>query len=141
MSTDSIKTNDLLLLDPVKFPPLVLELWRRLGWEVDERTDWDDTYLATHRSRSETTVLRTLTHADDLVSGSAIRDAKQAKDRYDTDGVTVVSPIGFTESALAVADAHGVDVVGPDAVVRIMESLDAKNLVFSPRVADREQAT
>lgn len=141
MPTDTIKTNDLLLLDPVKFPPLVLELWRRSGWAIDEQADWDDTYLATDEARNTQIVLRTLTHADDLVSGTAIRDANQTKERYGTDGVTVVSPIGFTETALAVADAHGVDVVGPDAVVRIMDALGASNLVFSPSVVDREQAT
>lgn len=129
MSTNSDTVTRLKQLDPVAFPPLVLELWRRAGWSIGDQGDWDDTYLATDPDRGKQIVLRTLTHTDGPVSVAAMRSAKEARNRHETDGVTVVSPIGFTADALSAADVYGVDAVGPDAVVRLMSALDAADLL------------
>lgn len=132
MSTKSDPVDRLEGLDPVAFPPLVLELWRRAGWSIDEQGDWDDTFLVVDEARGKQNVLRTLTHTDGLVSVPAIRNAKEAIIRHETDGVTVVSPIGFTKESLSAADAYGVDAVGPDTIGRLIASLDATELLAEP---------
>lgn len=133
MSTNSDTVNQLERLDPVAFPPLVLELWRRAGWSIGEQGDWDDTYLAEDEDRGKEIVLRTLTHTDGRVSVAAMRNAKVARERHGTDGVTIVSPIGFTKESLSAADAYGVDAVGPDTIIRLISALDAADLLSEPQ--------
>ena len=129
MSTKSDPVDRLAGLDPVAFPPLVLELWQRAGWSIDDQGEWDDTFLMVDEDRGKRNVLRTLTHTEGRVAVPAIRNAKEARERHGTDGVTVVSPIGFTKEALSVADAYGVDVVGPDTIGRLIGALDATDLI------------
>ena len=132
MSTKSDPVDRLEGLDPVAFPPLVLELWRRAGWSIEEQGDWDDTFLVVDEDRGNRNVLRTLTHTDGRVSVPAIRNAKEAKERHGTDGVTVVSPVGFTKAALSAADSYSVDAVGPDTIGRLIGALDATDLLAEP---------
>lgn len=133
MSTHTDTTDRIRDLDPLDVPAFVAALWERAGWTVVDQADWDDTFLATDPDRDTSIVLRALTHADGHVSGEAIRDAARTRDHHGTDRVTVVSPLGFTTEALSIAEAHGVDAVGPDAVARLVGALDATDLLTSNR--------
>lgn len=107
----------------------VAELWRRAGWTVEPAADRDDVAFATRTSNGRTrrTVLRAFPSSEGRVTGAAMRgvvDSLQPANR-----VTAVSLVGFEPDALDVADAYGVDVVGPDSVHRLLVASDAEDLV------------
>jgi hypothetical protein len=128
MSTQVATADCIQHIEASAFPGFVADLWRRLGWTVDDGTDWDDTFLAT-RPDGTALVLRALTHVDGHVSPAAIHELARARTRHGTDRATVVSPIGFTPSSTSVADAYGVDALGPDALARVVAVEDAPDLV------------
>lgn len=106
----------------------VAELWRRAGWTVEPAADRDDVAFARRTSNGQRTrtVLRVFPPSDGAVSGQTMRGVVASL--QPADRVTAVSLVGFAPAALDVADAHGVDVVGPDSVRRLLEASDAEDL-------------
>lgn len=111
----------------------VVELWRRAGWTVDPAAE--RAYVAfaarTSNGKRTRTVLRVFPSSDGHVSGGAMRGLVASL--QPADRVTAVSLVGFTPAALDVADAHGVDVVGPDSVRRLVDAHDAEDLLETGR--------
>lgn len=107
----------------------VAALWRRAGWSVDAAGGPEEMALATRESngRPKRTVLYAFPPSEGRVSASALRSVVERPEPADS--VTAVSLVGFTPGALDVADAHGVDVVGPDAVSRLVDAHDAEDLL------------
>ncbi|WP_336035054.1 restriction endonuclease [Halobacterium yunchengense] len=113
-------------LDEAAAVDLVADLWRRAGWTVETDAPAPASVVATRSSRSDRDrrLVRVLAPGDGRAAAPELRGVVAAADE-DADRVTVVSTTGFTRDALSVADAYGVDAVGPDAVVRLAEALDA----------------
>lgn len=106
----------------------VVSLWRRAGWTVRSADD-DAIAFATRTSNGtrRRTVLHVFRSTEGMVSGTAMRSVVASL--QPADRVTAVSLVGFAPAALDVADAHGVDVVGPDSVRRLLDAHDATDLV------------
>jgi len=107
----------------------VTELWRRAGWTVQSADARDDVAYAARTSNGERrrTVLRVFPSSEGLVSGASMRGVVAGF--QPADRVTAVSLVGFAPDALDVADAHGVDVVGPESVERLLEASGATDLL------------
>lgn len=107
----------------------VTGLWRRAGWTVQSAGARDDVAYALRTSNGERcrTVLRVFPSSEGQVSGASMRGV--VADFQPADRVTAVSLVGFTPHALDVADAHGVDVVGPESVERLLEASGAADLL------------
>jgi hypothetical protein len=110
----------------------VTELWRRVGWTVQSAGAREDVAYAVRTSNGERrrTVLRVFPSSEGLVSGDSMRGVVASI--QPADRVTAVSLVGFTPDALDVADAHGVDVVGPESVDRLLEASGAADLLEAP---------
>jgi hypothetical protein len=107
----------------------VTGLWRRAGWTVQAASERDDVAFATRTSNGQRrrTLLWVFPSSEGMVSGSAMRDALASIDPAHR--VTAVSLVGFTPDGLGVADAHGVDAVGPESVRRLLAASDAEELL------------
>lgn len=142
-STGTAEPSDRLdALEGDAFPAFVAALWRRAGWTVEppdesevgvgdgaETARGTEVAVATRESngRRKRTLLYAFPRSGGRVSPSALRGVvERAESAAD---VTAVSPVGFAPGALDVADAHGVDVVGPDAVWRLADAHDAEDLL------------
>lgn len=127
-------TEDRLAALDDEFPQLVVALWRRAGWTVVE-SPVDDRETAEFVAHSDDGRRRTrlcpFSPAEGVVTAAKVRglvgDPGAAGDE-----VTAVSAMEFTAGALDVADAHGVDAVGPVAVGRLVDALDATDLLDDP---------
>lgn len=127
MSSQSAVTDRIRSLDDDEFPRFLAELWRAAEWNVDRV---DDVLLASRETDAgtERIVLVALTPTG-FVTEAGVHDAVERRDVHDADGVTAVAPTGFTTAALDVADAYGVDAVGPESAARLVVALGAEDLL------------
>ncbi len=116
----------LAALDDAEIGEFVDELWRRAGWTVETAASADAPSVATRerRTRSERVLLYAFPANEGRVEADEIREVADEDER-----VTAVSTVGFTKRAVDVADAHGVDIVGPDAVERLVTALNASDML------------
>jgi len=135
MSTETPLTDRVRALDDATFAGFVADLWRRAGWTVERKEATAGVAVAS-RGRDadddrpvERVVLYAYTPDATLVDADDLREAVDARRRFDADGVTAVTPCGFTTDALDVADAYGVDVLGPDALTRAITAFGAVDLL------------
>lgn len=136
MPTEPVVVSRIRALADEEFPRFVAAVWRQAGWRVDEPPGDDGTAVVSRPGTDgrERIVLRAVTTAE-AVTPDAVHDAASLAEDRDVDGVATVTPTSYTTDALDVADAHGVDAIGPDAVARIVVALDAGD-VFA-RVGER----
>jgi len=116
-------------MDDSAFASFVASLWRRAGWDVDASAAGDGDALATRDAGARTLLLCARTPDAELVTASVVRDVVARRDRCGADDVALATPVGFTTDALATADAHGVDVLGPDALTRAVAAFGAGDLL------------
>lgn len=128
MSSQSAVIDRIRSLDDDEFPRFLAELWRAAEWNVDRVGD--DVLLASREADAgtERIVLVALTPPG-FVTEAGVHDAVERRDAHDADGVTAVAPTGFTTAALDVADAYGVDTVGPESAGRLVVALGAEDLL------------
>jgi len=117
-------------LDDDAFAAFVGALWRRAGWRVESA---DGRRFRAERSGEDrpATVLWPLSASEGRVTAGRVREVVTSREGP-VDDVTAVSPVGFSVTALEVADAHGVDAVGPDSILRLVDALDADHLLADP---------
>lgn len=113
------------------FPGVVVELWRRAGWTVDDARGSEPGFVAHADDGRRRTRLCPLPPSDGTVTRAALHDLVDEAGA-NTSEVTAVSAREFTKGALDVADAHGVDAVGPVAIARLVDALDATDLLDDP---------
>lgn len=104
------------------FDAFVAAVWENAGWPVDAT----DRGRVTDRDGERRRLLAL--GGDEPVTADAVRDAATDDLR-----VTLVAQAGFTERALDVGDAHGVDLVGPDALSRLADATDTDVPINSSR--------
>lgn len=121
------------------FPQFVAALWRRAGWTVEPENEGgvvaQDEGVVAFTARTDdgrrSTRLHPVPPAEGTVTAGTMRDLVGDSVAVDA-GLTAVSANEFTTGALDVADAHGVDAVGPVAVARLVDALDAADLFDDP---------
>ncbi|MFC3476467.1 hypothetical protein [Halobacterium litoreum] len=111
------------------FEEFVAALWRRAGWRVASADG--PPFDAARSEGRRATVLVPMAPSAGEVSAARMRDVV-AEREGDASDLTAVSPVGFSVEALDVADAHGVDAVGPDSLLRLVDALDADHLLADP---------
>ena len=104
---------------------LVAATWRASGWHVEStaRDGTEGVFLATRDDcdgPDERRLILVL-DVDSRPSAPAVRRAVELKRRHDADRTVVVSGVEFGSGAVAVADAYGVDLVGPTELERALE--------------------
>lgn len=91
-------------------------LWQSTGWTL-EQTDRRDTLLARREADDDPQllVLRLAdgTHAADAV---LVRETSEQMQTLAADGAVVIAATAFSDYAVTVADAHGIDLVDTDAL-------------------------
>lgn len=114
-------------VEPSRFYDVVAVLWRRQGWTV-ESSELDDRLYAIERHEADAGERRAL-FAVYRSPGGAV-DAADVRDRarveLGSDGTTLATNAGFTPEAVETAAAHGIDLVGPDDLARLVDALDAR---------------
>ena len=115
---------------PGRFADLVAVLWRRQGWTVSASSSDDRLYAASRPDGDE--LERRILFAVYRSPGGAV-DAAAVLDRarveLDQDGTTLATNAGFAPAAVDAAAAHGVDLVGPDDLARLVDALYPEPLV------------
>lgn len=117
-------------LDADEFAELVAATWREQGWDIRSRAA-EETPSAlpgsvageltmVERSAEERLVL-TLPAEEGEMTAPELLELVSALSSPRK--LTVVAAAGFTTGSLSVADAYGVDVVGPEALSRLTESI------------------
>jgi hypothetical protein len=119
-------------LDGEAFARLVVRTWREYGRDAvdattaalpegtdDLSTAVDEGVVFLDRS-AERSVVLTVPGGDPLSATTALRIVSAAES---PDELTVVAAAGFEPGALSVADAYGMDPVGPEALARLRDSL------------------
>lgn len=100
-------------IDEDAFPEFVADVWAAAGWRVESD---EDGYVAVrdgdrHRLRA--------VPGDERVTGDAVNDVAM-----EPEPVILVAQAGYTRRAVDVGEAHGVDLVGPDALSRLASATD-----------------
>ncbi|MFC7098951.1 restriction endonuclease [Halobaculum marinum] len=106
---------------------VVASTWRASGWRVEAADADEDLFVATRGEDGETPRERRLLQVlcgGREPSAPTVRRAVEFMRRHDADGAVVVSTVGFGSGAVAVADAYGVDLVGPAALARAVDTTD-----------------
>ena len=127
MLTESVVEGRIRELEDEEFTEFVAAVWRQAGWQVHDASD--DTVVVSRDGIDghERVALRTVTPGG-AVTTETMHDAVSRTEALETDEVATVTPTEYTPDALEVADAYGVDAIGPDAVARIVVALDADDV-------------
>lgn len=131
---------------PARFAGFVATLWRRQGWTVTPTALADRVYVARRESaspaadsRAGDTERRALFAAyrppGGVVDAAAVRE--RAAVDLGPDGTTLATNAGFSPDARGTAAAHGVDLVGPDDLARLVDALEAGELLGRPDATTR----
>lgn len=119
---------------PSRFPGLLAALWRRQGWTVAPTPLEDAVYVASRGTETGDEERRALfavyRSPGDAVDAGTVRD--RAAVDIGPDGTTLATNAGFSPDATGMAAAHGVDLVGPDDLARLVDALDARPLLGRP---------
>ncbi|MFC7137891.1 restriction endonuclease [Halobaculum litoreum] len=102
---------------------LVASTWRSSGWRVDRLED-GSVLLATRgpeRTRGPRRRFLRVLAPDRTPTTPTVRRTVELMRRHDADSAAVISVREFGSAAVAVADAHGVDIVGPAELARAVD--------------------
>jgi hypothetical protein len=121
-------------LDREEFADLIASTWRHQGWTIRTRSaegalpalpgPVSGELRLVGRSSQERLVL-TLPAEDGEMTARELLELVSAISGPEK--LTVVAAAGFTTGSLSVADAYGVDIVGPEALSRLTESLEKES--------------
>lgn len=121
-------------LDSDEFADLIASTWRKQGWNIRTRaaeealpalpSPIDGELTLVGRASEERLVLTLPTDEGEMTAPELLElvSALSAPGK-----LTVVAAAGFTTGSLSVADAYGVDVVGPEALARLTDAGSAEN--------------
>lgn len=127
-------------VEPSRFPDLVAVLWRRQGWAV-ESSALDDRLYAIERREANERERRALfavyRSPGGAVDAAGVRD--RARVELGPDGTTLATNAGFAPGAVDTAAAHGVDLVGPDDLARLVDALDARAVLDGTATDDERR--
>lgn len=129
MATTGTGTRQIRSIDESEFPRVVAEIWRGFGWTVERELD-DETFVVSRETDlgRESRVLRVIPGVASVESYH-IHDALNRAGTANTDGVTTVTRGEYTLGALDVADAYGVDTVGPESLARTVTALGVEDVL------------
>lgn len=125
-------------LDPEAFAELVAQTWREYGWQVvrpvpedlpsgvgDVTRPLESAVALLVRSADPRVIVAAPGEAGELTASTLLRIYAEASDPKD---LLIVSAVGFDAGALSVADAYGIDTIGPEALAPLTESLRGVSL-------------
>lgn len=120
-------------LDPDAFAELVAQTWREYGWEVvkpeledlpsgtgDVTGPMESAVALLVRSADPRVIVAAPGEEGEITAPTLLRVYSQAAEPED---LLVVSAVGFDTGALSIADAYGIDTVGPEALTPLAESV------------------
>lgn len=120
-------------LDPDAFAELVAQTWREYGWEVvkpeledlpsgtgDVTEPMESAVMLLVRSADPRVIVAAPGEEGEITAPTLLRVYSQAAEPED---LLVVSAVGFDTGALSIADAYGIDTVGPEALTPLAESV------------------
>lgn len=127
-------------VEPSRFSDLVAVLWRRQGWAVESNA-LDDRLYAIERQEAGGSERRALfavyRSPGGAVDAAGVRD--RARVEFGPDGTTLATNAGFTPGAVDTAAAHGIDLVGPDDLARLVDALDAQAVLDGRATGDERR--
>lgn len=129
-------------IEPTYFAEFVAALWRQQGWTVLPTSLDDGLYTAVRETAAD--VQRRLLFAVYRAPGGTVNAADvldRARIDVVSDGITLVTNAGFSSSAVETAAAYGLDLVGADDLVRLVDALGAQSLLDSHDPETPSEAT
>jgi len=125
-------------LDPDAFAELVAQTWREYGWEVvrpapedlpsgtgDVAGTLESAVTLLVRSAHPRVIVAAPGEEGEITAPTLLRIYSQAAEPED---LLVVSAVGFDTGARSIADAYGIDTVGPEALMPLAESARGASL-------------
>lgn len=113
-------------LEPEAFAELVARTWRAYGWEVvrpapeelpagtgDVTEPLESAVALLVRSATPRVIVAAPAQSGEISAPTLLRIYAEAAEPED---LLVVSAVGFDTGALSIADAYGIDTVGPEAL-------------------------
>lgn len=125
-------------LDPEAFAELVAQTWREYGWEVirpgpedlpagtgDVTGPMESAVALLVRSADPRIIVAAPGETGEITAPTLLGVYSEAAEPED---LLVVSAVGFDTGALSIADAYGIDTVGPEALTPLAESVSGLTL-------------
>lgn len=119
-------------LDPDAFAELIAQTWREYGWEVVKPAPeelpsgtgnvvkpMESAVVLLVRSADPRVIVAAPGEEGEITAPTLLRVYSEAAEPED---LLVVSAVGFDTGALSIADAYGIDTVGPEALMPLAES-------------------
>lgn len=124
-------------LDSESFAELVAQTWRDYGWEVvrpdahelpsgtgDVTEPLEEAVALLVRAADPRVIVAAPADAGEITAPTLLRVYAEAAEPED---LLVVSAVGFDTGALSIADAYGIDTVGPEALRPLTESVRGRS--------------
>lgn len=122
----SSTTEPFRCLDPEAFVELVAQIWRGYGWEVvrpapeelpagtgDVTGAMESAVTLLVRAAAPRVIVAAPGEAGEITAPTLLRVYSETAE---PEALLVVSAVGFDAGARSIADAYGIDIVGPEAL-------------------------